>query len=135
MYSNSSPTAPSAGGGAPSGRVPPSVGASDPPHATRNRENTPHLRMAGRMPRPPVVAVRSERVGPSWNMTRRVGALASALAALVASPAEAQNDGAYGRFERDLMLSLGAGGGVSVAPDSDPEGVVVIDARMRWLDC
>ena len=61
--------------------------------------------------------------------------LAAAAVVLLAERSEAQSDGAYGRFERDLMLSVGAGGGVSVAPDTDPEGVVVIDARMRWLDC
>jgi hypothetical protein len=57
------------------------------------------------------------------------------LAALVVVPAGARaddGDGAYGRLDADVMLSLGVGGGVSVGGAT--EGVALAEVRARYLD-
>ena len=55
--------------------------------------------------------------------------------ALLAIPAlaEAQGDGVYGRFDRDLTLEAGLGGGVAFE-GSAVLGAGVLDLRARYLD-
>ncbi len=46
--------------------------------------------------------------------------------------ADESEDGLYGRWDQDLVLALGAGGGATIAPgDADP--VAVGDVRLRFL--
>jgi hypothetical protein len=54
-----------------------------------------------------------------------------ALALWAPAAAQAQGDGSYGRLEADLMLSIGAGGGIVLDAE---QGAVLGDVRLRWLD-
>ncbi|MBI2894560.1 MAG: hypothetical protein HYY06_13490 [Deltaproteobacteria bacterium] len=59
------------------------------------------------------------------------------LAALVIStwPLAAMADGVgvYGRFDRELVVSAGLGGGARERLDGGLAGLVTVDLRMRWL--
>ena len=58
------------------------------------------------------------------------------LVVTVALPAAAQTgDGVYRRFDHDLLLTLGVGGGVVLAGgDSDADAALVLDLRARVID-
>ncbi len=56
------------------------------------------------------------------------------LVALVSAPARAdEGDGLYGRFDGDLVLSAGVGGGGSLGTREG--AVALVEARARYLDC
>lgn len=62
------------------------------------------------------------------------------LTALLALPAPASadrppNDGLYGRWDEDLVLSLGAGGALTLGPGSEPpRGALVGSAGLRFYN-
>lgn len=63
---------------------------------------------------------------------RRAALACAAVAVLSAGRAEAASgDGAYGRLDGDLNVSLGVSGGVVASPR---RGLVAIDARVRYFE-
>lgn len=89
--------------------------------------------------RAPRRRVHRRRAGPTIARTvLRALALVLVLAApaLAPSPAEAQDgDTVYGRFDGDLVLSAGIGGGVAIGDrQRDVTGTTTVELRARLLD-
>lgn len=59
------------------------------------------------------------------------------LVLLAPAAAQAQGDGAYGRFDGDLIVDLALGGGVGIVDDAGSPaalGAATASARLRYLD-
>lgn len=77
--------------------------------------------------------MRHDAIRPIASVSRRIGLLfALSLAAGVPRAAAQSGDGVYGRFDSSTTVVLGAGVATAVR---SPEPRVLVDARLRVIDC